>query len=89
MGNSLLCCRPRCVRVSAHRARGDVATGLQLRVAGVTVNHNPLQVKLEREMRTEGEALKPGTFHRLRQALPAGGTAPRCPPGLTRSRCLP
>lgn len=40
--NPLPHCQPLCVRVSAHRARGDVTTGLQLRVAGVTVNHNPL-----------------------------------------------
>lgn len=42
-------------RVSAHRTRGDVTAGLQFRVSGVAVNHDPLEVKLGGEVRSEDE----------------------------------
>lgn len=42
-------------RVSAHRTRGDITAGLQFRVSGVTVNHDPLEVKLGGEARSEDE----------------------------------
>lgn len=42
-------------RVSAHRTGGDVTAGLQFRVPGVAVNHDPLEVKLGGEARSEDE----------------------------------